>query len=71
MVSYYATSRQLGLSSRYIVGRLDFSHALVGLSSHSYLFFYFVFVYLLSEKSPVENADSRESGPEIAVRRVQ
>ena len=71
MVSYHATPRQLGLSSRYIVGRLDFSHALVGLSSHSYLFFYFVFVYLLSEKRPVETAGSRESGPELDVGIIQ
>lgn len=51
---------------------------MVGLSSRlrwtflTQLFvFYFVFIYLLSEKSPVDNADSRESGPEFAVRRVQ
>lgn len=33
--------------------------------------FLFVFVYLLSEKSPVDNTDSRERSPKIHVRRVQ
>ena len=64
MVRQRAGPRQLGLFSRHSATRLDFSHVTVGLNSRNYLFFCFVFIYLLSEESPVDNPDSREDSPE-------
>lgn len=43
---------------------LDYTHVTI-------CFFYFVFIYLLSEWSPVDNRDSRERSPIHAERRVQ